>query len=395
MNIAIINQWYPPYSGGGIAKYNCYIANAYRKLGHNVFVISSLTKDSKEYDDDEGISVYRIKQMNIPSSFKKTPFLGSFLRFIRDLRYSFVVRNKLIEIDKKFKIDIAEYAEVNAEGFVHSIFGPKRIPFVVRCHTPYNLLKKYYKKEERSFHSPFIYWMESRFIRKAPLVTTPSKDLAEVIIKTMKIKQEKVMVSFNVIDAKKFYPKVSSQADTIKLLFVGRIERGKGVLVLLEALKEIINLYGKRIKCVFVGQERQPIAHLFSQKDVAQNIEYKGKVTDDELSLLYEESDIFINPSLIYESFSYTCLEAMTHGVPAVASKIGGIPEVVEDGVSGFLFQPGNIKELVNKLKTLIDHPAKRIEMGEQARARVEKYFDSMSVAKDVLEKYKNIHEGK
>jgi glycosyltransferase involved in cell wall biosynthesis len=397
MNIALINQWYSPEDTGGIATYNYYMATAYKDLGHNVFVICKLKKRRKRCERKKGINSYGVKQLTTPWFFTNLLFVGGFLRFLRDLFYSFSVRRQLIKLNKKHTIDIVEYAEINSEGFAHSIFGPKKIPFVVRCHTPYFVLKDYYLKRERIFDNSFIYWMEKIFIRKAPALTAPSKDLAKIISSRLRISNRKIIVTPNVINIGEFSPKktVNENRQEIILLYVGRIERAKGIFVLANALGEFVKIYGNRIKCTIVGPGQKSIKDeiifYFSQKDISINIEFKGKVPERELLAIYQQCDIFINPSLIYESFSYTCLEAMACGKPVVASRLGGIPEVVKDKETGFLFETGNADDLREKLSILLEDASLRRVMGEKGRLRVENKFNSISVAKKNIEIYENV----
>ncbi|MCQ9204958.1 MAG: glycosyltransferase family 4 protein [Omnitrophica bacterium] len=402
MNIALISQWYPPQDVGGIAKYNYYLANAYIKLGHKVCVVSSLPKDSKTYKANAGVNVYRVKQINFPWFFRKIYFVGSMLRFIRDIIYSFAVRKKLIELNREFKIDVVEYAEINSEGFAHSILGPQNIPFVVRSHTPATILKDYYSKKENITDNPFIHWMERMFIRRALCVTAPSKHLKEIICKIFNIDRSQVRMIPNAIDTVTFFSKPSRNINEkkITLLYVGRIERGKGVFILAKALRGLIKIYGDALKCIFVGPDRtshagistrQEVRDFFSRRGGLKNIDFKGEVSEEELIIFYNRCDIFINPSVIYESFSYTCLEAMSCGKPVVASKIGGIPELVIDGETGFLFEPGDVEELIFKLEILIKDSNKREEMGKKAREKVEMQFDALKVAEKNLEVYRRV----
>ncbi len=389
MNICIINQWYPPQdAAGGVGKYNYYISNAYKKSGHEVFIISAFGKGAKKHECRNGINIYRLRQIAIPSFFRRRAFLGGFLRFLKNMTYSFSVRNKLIELDKKFKIDIVEYAEINAEGFIHSILGPKKIPFIVRCHTPYFVLKDYYIKKERVFDNPLIYWIEKMFIKRAHHLTTPSAHMANKLIQSLNLQDNRITVIPNAIDINRFFTKSSQRENgkDIKILYAGRMERGKGIFVLIRAITELARTYKNKLQWIFVGP-----GNLSLQGGTLENVEFKGEVSEEELINLYNQCNIFVNPSIIYESFSYTCLEAMACGKPVIASRIGGIPEVVQDGKTGFLFKPGNIDELIVKLKILIEAPDKREKMGVDARERVKEYFDVRKIVDENIRVYKKL----
>ncbi len=75
-------------------------------------------------------------------------------------------------------------------------------------------------------------------------------------------------------------------------------------------------------------------------------------------------------PSICFESFGLVVVEAMSYGLPVIASRIGGIPEIVEDGVTGFLFEPGNADELAEKMKLLWENPELCRQMGKAGREK-------------------------
>jgi glycosyltransferase involved in cell wall biosynthesis len=93
-------------------------------------------------------------------------------------------------------------------------------------------------------------------------------------------------------------------------------------------------------------------------------------------------------PSILYESFSYTCAQAMAAGRPVVATRIGGIPETVEDGVTGLLVEPGNAAELAEALIRLALDPVQRARMGQAGRERVARDFNPATVARRMLAVY-------
>ena len=404
MNIVLVNQWYSyEKPKGGVGKYNYYLAEACQKLGHKVFIITSLRQGEKAFESFGAIDIYRVKQIIFPWFLSNKFALGAFLRFLRDLLYSFSVQRILAKLNQKYKIDITEYAEINSEGFIHTLFGPKEVPFVVRCHTPYYILKDYYSREEFFFSSSLLYWMERVFIRKALQLTTPSNDLKALIAEKFGVNEEKIMTIPNFINTDKFYPSKhlnDKNIEKIKILYVGRLERAKGIFVFAEAIKKLIRYYPDKIEAIFVGadyffknkcSQRTMLSSLLSSEVNSNTVIFKGEVPEKELPKIYSECDIFVNPSLIYESFSYTCLEAMSCAKPVVASNIGGISEVVLDNETGFLFTAGDGEELVDKLKILIDDPYKRNTMGQAARERVKKNFSSLEVVKQNIELYQRV----
>ena len=104
------------------------------------------------------------------------------------------------------------------------------------------------------------------------------------------------------------------------------------------------------------------------------NTVFTGMLTGEELSSAYASGDVFITPSES-ETLGFVVLESMASGVPVVAARAGGIPDIVsQDGVTGYLFEPGNVDDAVGKLKKLIKSPELRSRMASAARVDVEKF---------------------
>ena len=106
---------------------------------------------------------------------------------------------------------------------------------------------------------------------------------------------------------------------------------------------------------------------------------------------MYQEATLVVVPSILYESFSYTCAQAMAAGLPVVASRHAGIPETVEDGVSGILTSPGNPLELAGAILQLLEDGELRKKMGSNSQRRASKYFDTAIVALQTVKFYEKI----
>ena len=102
-------------------------------------------------------------------------------------------------------------------------------------------------------------------------------------------------------------------------------------------------------------------------------IEILGYKSGKELENLIKNAKAVIIPSEWYENYPYSSLEAMAYGKPVIASRIGGIPEQVEDGITGLLFEPNNVRQLANTIKILSKLKKTEIlEMGKKARQKIE-----------------------
>ncbi len=161
-----------------------------------------------------------------------------------------------------------------------------------------------------------------------------------------------------------------------RLLFVGRLERRKGIDVLLEVLPRLLERHGDW-SCEVVGNDTVPAAPgiTFKSRFLSQHagaawlprIEFAGAVADSELARRYARADLFVAPSR-FESFGLIYLEAMQHGVPVVGTAVGGVPEVVSDGVDGLLVPPGEADALAEALDRLMSDHDLRLRLGDAAR---------------------------
>jgi glycosyltransferase involved in cell wall biosynthesis len=186
-------------------------------------------------------------------------------------------------------------------------------------------------------------------------------------------------------------------SNCLTILHVGRMERVKGIHVLADAIPQVIQQV-PNARFVFVGEDRPALsggsqrAELetqFTRAGVRHCVEFTGAVDHAALSDWYRRADIGVVPSMLYESFSYTCAQAMAAGKPVIATRIGGIPETVDDGVNGIIVTAGSVEELTEAILRLARDPDLRARMGRAGRAKVEREFDSIQVARRNLQVYK------
>ncbi len=177
------------------------------------------------------------------------------------------------------------------------------------------------------------------------------------------------------------------------ILYAGRLVRHKGILTLVEAASE---LPGVRFLIAGEGEEAEDLKNYINRKGL-RNVELLGFKESNELQKLLAGCRGAVVPSEWYENCPYSVLEPMAAGKPVVAARIGGIPELVVDGVTGFLFPPGDRDALVSgplpvsrrnrhksqcgdplceKLAALWDNPRKAAEMGRKARERARMLYN-------------------
>lgn len=405
MHIVLANQWYPPESGwGGVAMANYVMAHAYREMGHPVTIIASRTcAATPAVQESGGIRIHRLLVRD-GYGWKRIPGIGYYVRPVQQLAYSWRVRHTLRKLHAHKTIDVVEFTDVNAEGFFYA--RSPQFPVVVRCQTPNFVLKRYYLASEMPFDTRIIGWSEGDLIRRAQGLIAPSRDMAQVIAAECNLPLQNISVIPNALSISDFRPPCerpnpSSTKHSPTILHVGRLERAKGLTVLAKAVPLVMQSVPDA-RFIFAGADRHSerggsqraeLEQCLAEANVLSRVEFLGSVEQARLPDLYQQADICVVPSMLYESFSYTSAQAMAAGKPVIASRIGGIPETVEDGITGVLVAPGNVEELAEAIIRLARDPGLRERMGRAGRARVAHEFDPQSLAQRNLEQYERARQ--
>ncbi len=169
-----------------------------------------------------------------------------------------------------------------------------------------------------------------------------------------------------------------------RLLAVGRLAPQKGFHVLLEALADL-RAEGHEVSLALVGSgpEEASLRRRARQLGVEGHVEMLGAVGQDEMPAHYARADVFCLPSFA-EGVPVVLMEAMASGRPVVASAVAGVPELVEDGVSGYLVPAGNAAALAGAIARLAVSPELRWKLGQAGRERVENGFDARANAAEL-----------
>ncbi|MEM0489273.1 MAG: glycosyltransferase family 4 protein, partial [Candidatus Bathyarchaeia archaeon] len=123
---------------------------------------------------------------------------------------------------------------------------------------------------------------------------------------------------------------------------------------------------------------------------VESNVCFLGYYPDEMLPRLYQAADIFVFPS-IYENMPFAVLEALASGLPVITTKVGGIPEIIDDGENGFLIEPFNARKLAERLLYLVENPTVAYEMGAAGRKTVEERFNWNKIIKQITAVYREV----
>ena len=286
------------------------------------------------------------------------------------------------------------------------------IPLVITVHSLEPL--RPWKREQLGGGYDFSLWLEKQALEMADAVVAVSAETKNDILSLFDIPEERITIIHNGIDLKE-YSATKNEAllerfgiDSQKpyILFVGRITRQKGIVHLVRAIREL-DLGFQIVLCAGAPDtpeiaEEMAVAIAAVQKERSGVIWISTMVERQEVIALYSGASVFVCPS-IYEPFGIINLEAMACGVPVVASAVGGIKEVVVDGVTGFLVPVEQMQEspfevlypdlyahdLAMRINQLMGDPAMRARMGAAGRLRAEHFFSWKMIA----EKTKGLYD--
>jgi glycogen synthase len=204
---------------------------------------------------------------------------------------------------------------------------------------------------------------------------------------------------------KERWPQLQIGPNALLGISVGRMEANKGFEYLLRALARLNRIDRVKLnpavrppdwRWVFIGEGslRLHLEEVAAQLGLANKVVFTGKLSDTELHSLYAMCNLFAHPTL-YEGSSLVTLEAMAHGLPVVASAVGGIPDKVIEGQTGFLVQPRDDAALAAKLHWMLEHPAERSEMGRRGAQLAQEQFSWKRVAAQTEELFCTLFEEK
>ncbi|MCX6354274.1 MAG: glycosyltransferase family 4 protein [Candidatus Aureabacteria bacterium] len=182
---------------------------------------------------------------------------------------------------------------------------------------------------------------------------------------------------------------IPSGVDTERFAAVSRTRKREGITILMtsrtgdegkgfKVLREAVGLLKAR------GKKFTLLIPTYGSGEPADDaIEYLPWHSQEELPNLYAQADICVVPSIWREPFGIAAVEAMAAGKPVVASRVGGLEEIVDHGVTGFLVEPGNAGEVAESIKKLLDDPELRMRMGEAGRERGKMKFAWKKIIED------------
>lgn len=214
------------------------------------------------------------------------------------------------------------------------------------------------------------------------------------------IQQRKHFTIYNAVDAEHI-ARLAREADINQIKnrlkiqekrvigIVGRLVHQKGHAVLLDAMVNVINKFPDVILVILGdGPDRAKLEAQARNLRIESHIRWLGAVAQEDVFRMLSVMSIFVMPSL-FEGFGLTAAEAMAAELPVVGSRVDGLAEVIEDGVTGYLVEPSDSSALTNALIKLLSNPEQAKEFGLRGQDRVMQYFSMGRFGESMLGFYK------
>jgi len=392
LKVCLVNTYH--YRRGGDSTYTFDLADLLRSRGHEVVHFAMKHRYNADCSEQE----YFVDYVDYREASECAGPISRFRAFLRSL-YSGEARRKFAALLDKTRPDIVHMQNFRRH-LTTSILAPARerdIPVVFTAHDydpicPNSLLfagaevcevcggKHYYRALSRrckqgSFAGTAALVLEGyfvkamRYLNRIDRIITPSGFQREKFIE-YGVDPGKVEVIHNFMNTAAFEP---SYGDGDYVIFFGRLAAEKGIETLIDAAARVPG-----IKVVIAGEGPLRERLEARRRDVnAVNVEFLGYVDREDLMPLIQRSMFVAVPSVCYENFPYNVLESFALGKPVLGSRIGGIPEMVQDGETGFLVEPGDAEGLAARMAELAGNGALIESLGRAARSRVESEFNA------------------
>ena len=398
MRILLVNKFH--YLRGGSEKYYFELAQLLKSKGHTVGFFSMKHEENITTGDAE----YFVEEIDLNT--------GSKLKAL-DVIYSQENKRLMAKALEEFKPDIVHINNFQRQlsASIIDAIKEKNIPIVMTAHdlNPicpasimlYNgevcddcITKGYsqcIKKKcvKGSTLKSTLGVMEKKYydihkvFRKIDCIISPSEFNKNQLVNG-KLKYNEIVTLHNFVNE-------SERNDYVLgdyAFYLGRLSKEKGILNLIEAIGDIPNA---KLLIAGDGPERERIEAYISEHKLDGRITLLGYQNQDSIHKYITNSRFVVIPSICNENCPYSVLEAMEIGKPIVASRIGGIPELIADGENGYLYKADDINELKEKLMLMLDNDDKVNRFAQKSRELYESYYSPDSYYNELIKIYNKV----
>ncbi len=368
-------SYYPTISG--VSVFSRLLARAMVSRGHSVHIICPSTRFASFEEMDHGVHVHRIRS-------RKNPFRKGH----RNSVFSYGPIQFLLQ---QIKPDIIHLQDpLGTSKAILRCAGKMRTPIVMTNHFAFDYVLSYLPW--LAFAHPMITkWLEQYLISmydRCDYVTFPSETIRRTFgAHKLTVPSEAIS---NGVSLEQFFP--SFNYDEMKaayhipdlplVLHVGRLDQDKGSHLVLESFYQAQQVVPCHLIICGEGNMKEALQQQVRQLGLSSAVTFIGFINHQtELPQIYQMADLFVTASTI-ETQGIVALEAMASGLPLVVPHAGALPELVKDGVNGYLFEPGNVGAMAKSTLQILQHPDVAEHMGERSLEMVEEHELSRTIHK-------------
>lgn len=395
MKICLVTPEYPGKTRfcGGIGTHYKHLSHKLAAQGHQVTVVVTDTTRKGTYQ--EGDLTFHELEAIFPRRFKWTQ-LNKFLPCDEVIRCLKTAR-LLTRLAKAGDIEVIETSSYLFSCLFY-LYQPKHVPVLTRVSTL--MIEAFgFEGEKLSLRKKISSWMERRCIEKSDFIVTHTQAHRAEIERCLKLSmQDSFLVPHGIELPENPVSAVSAGEKTaVKVFFIGRLEHRKGIDLLLEAIPAVCAAV-ENVEFIIAGPDREDYYRRSFESGadpaVLKRVHFAGRISDEEREHHYQTCDIFVAPSR-YESFGLVYVEAMGYGKPVIGNAVGGVPEVVADGVTGILTDSTS-EGLAAAMIDLCCDSQRRQRMGDEARRHTVARFSAGVMADNSISVYQQmLQEGK
>jgi 1,2-diacylglycerol 3-alpha-glucosyltransferase len=384
MRVIIAGQtYYPAFNGQSIFTTN--LAEGLAQRQHKVLVLTPSGQGPAYCTERHGVQIYGIKSVQFrflhPDVFY-TPFAGKPIRRIFDtfqpdivhINDHYPLSHSVLKAARQHRVKVMGTNHFMPENLAPYVPGPVKA-------------------------SPLFYWVLWRWMldlfNRLDVATAPSKTAA-TILRRQGLRGPIYAISCGVnlnyfqpdpnLDRRAWRLRYGLDPERVVFFFVGRVDGEKRLDVLLRAL-HCMDRDDIQLAVAGKGSARNDLEALAQELNLGQRVHFTGFVPEEDLPALLNSADIFAMPSQA-ELLSIATLEAMGCGRPVLAARAGALPELVTEGVNGYLFRAGDVTDAARSMALLADHPETWQSMGAASLQKVQ-----LHSLDNTIQRYEMIYE--
>lgn len=387
MRIGLISREYPPFVGGGIGSYARRLAQELAARDHQMFVVTVSDDGVEHREQRDGVDVIRLPFVRGTDWSRPDPTIedpkihAAFHQLCPTAALSLIIRKRLPALLDEFDPEVLEFPDTGALGWFTlnaRLTEDLRTPPIVVCaHSPTAWVNELNRDPGIDRTSLALEEMEADCFRWADGLVCPSRALASRIELEYQVPRVEA-VPLPIGELSGAPPREPPDGPT-RLLFVGRLEQRKGVDILLAALTDVLGR-GVDLHLDLAGADaidvrtRRPFGKAAIERLVPRSfrssVTHHDQLGSDALAALRARAAVAVVPSPD-DNFPYTCVEAMASGLPVLATRAGGMAEMIRDGVDGQLLEP-TVEAWADALAAIARADSMYLKlMGDSARSRI------------------------